>query len=130
MNEITPTTPEQVNILRYRAGLNQAEYAASLGVSVRRVRAWENGEAVPPDLPPVVLSVGEQARVLRRRMGLSIRDVAKLMDISHVTIINIERNRSKLGEAMLKALWAVENADEVVEVPSPDDHQLQDRSGM
>ena len=44
-----PLTPEQ--ILTKRKGLkhSQAKFAAALGVSVKKVSAWEHGKAAPTE---------------------------------------------------------------------------------
>ena len=40
-------TPDQILTKRKGVGLSQAKFAASLGVSVKKVSAWEHGKAVP-----------------------------------------------------------------------------------
>ncbi len=40
-------TPEQLLARRKASGLSQVKFAASLGVSVKKVSAWEHGKAVP-----------------------------------------------------------------------------------
>ena len=42
-----PLTPEQILTKRKGFGLSQVKFAAALGVSVRKVAAWEHGKAVP-----------------------------------------------------------------------------------
>lgn len=42
-----PLTPEQILTKRKGLGLSQVKFAASLGVSVKKVSAWEHGKAVP-----------------------------------------------------------------------------------
>lgn len=106
MIDIKPDPSEVISLLRHRTGLNQEEYAAKIEVSVRRIRAWERGEAPPPPehIQEVELTAGEKARLLRRRLGLSIREAGELAGISHVTVIQAERNQSKLGGKLLRAL--------------------------
>jgi len=42
-----PLTPEAILEIRKNAGLSQVKFAAALGVSVKKVSAWEHGKAVP-----------------------------------------------------------------------------------
>ena len=44
-----PLTPEQILTKRKGLKLSQVKFAALLGVSVRKVAAWEHGKAVPDD---------------------------------------------------------------------------------
>lgn len=44
-----PLTPEQILTKRKELGLSQVKFAAALGVSVRKVSAWEHGKAVPDE---------------------------------------------------------------------------------
>ena len=45
-----PLTPEAILEIRKKAGLSQAKFAAALGVSVKKVSAWEHGKAVPDEV--------------------------------------------------------------------------------
>lgn len=44
-----PLTPDQILTKRKGLGLSQVKFAAALGVSVRKVAAWEHGRAVPSE---------------------------------------------------------------------------------
>ena len=44
-----PLTPEQLLTKRKGMGLSQVKFAAVLGVSVKKVSAWEHGKAVPDE---------------------------------------------------------------------------------
>ena len=44
-----PLTPEQILTKRKALKLSQVKFAAALGVSVKKVSAWEHGKAVPDD---------------------------------------------------------------------------------
>ena len=44
-----PLTPEQILAKRKELGLSQVKFAAALGVSVKKVSAWEHGKAVPDE---------------------------------------------------------------------------------
>ena len=44
-----PLTPEQILTKRKGLGLSQVKFAAALGVSVKKVSAWEHGKAVPDE---------------------------------------------------------------------------------
>ena len=44
-----PLTPDQILTKRKGVGLSQVKFAAALGVSVKKVSAWEHGKAVPDE---------------------------------------------------------------------------------
>ena len=44
-----PLTPEVILEIRKKTGLSQVKFAAALGVSVKKVSAWEHGKAVPDE---------------------------------------------------------------------------------
>lgn len=44
-----PLTPDQILTKRKGLGLSQVKFAAALGVSVKKVSAWEHGKAVPTE---------------------------------------------------------------------------------
>ena len=44
-----PLTPEAILEIRKKAGLSQVKFAAALGVSVKKVSAWEHGKATPDE---------------------------------------------------------------------------------
>ena len=44
-----PLTPEAILEIRKKAGLSQVKFAAALGVSEKKVSAWEHGKAVPDE---------------------------------------------------------------------------------
>ena len=44
-----PLTPEAILEIRKKAGLSQVKFAATLGVSVKKVSAWEHGKAMPDE---------------------------------------------------------------------------------
>ena len=44
-----PLTPEAILGIRKKTGLPQVKFAAALGVSVKKVSAWEHGKAVPDE---------------------------------------------------------------------------------
>ena len=46
-------TPEAILEIRKKAGLSQVKFAAALGVSVKKVSAWEHGKAVPDEAETV-----------------------------------------------------------------------------
>ncbi len=44
-----PLTAEAILEIRKKAGLSQVKFAAALGVSVKKVSAWEHGKVVPDE---------------------------------------------------------------------------------
>ncbi len=49
-DEPKPLTSEDILAIRKKAGLSQVKFAAALGVSVKRVSAWEHGKATPDEV--------------------------------------------------------------------------------
>ena len=45
-----PLTAEAILDIRKKAGLSQVKFAVALGVSVKKVSAWEHGKAVPDEI--------------------------------------------------------------------------------
>ena len=45
-----PLTPEAILAIRKSTGLSQVKFAATLGVSAKKVSAWEHGKAVPDEV--------------------------------------------------------------------------------
>lgn len=52
-----PLTPEQILAKRKGLGLSQVKFAAALGVSVKKVSAWEHGKAVPDEVERVRICI-------------------------------------------------------------------------
>ena len=48
-DEPKPLTPEDILAIRKSAGLSQVKFASALGVSVKKVSAWEHGKATPDE---------------------------------------------------------------------------------
>ena len=48
-DEPKPPTPDDILAIRKKAGLSQVKFAATLGVSVKKVSAWEHGKAIPDE---------------------------------------------------------------------------------
>ena len=44
-----PLTPDAIFEIRKKAGLSQVKFAAALGVSVKKVSAWEHGKVTPDE---------------------------------------------------------------------------------
>ena len=56
-------SPEQILTKRKELGLSQVKFAAALGVSVKKVSAWEHGKAAPSE------AVSEKIRMLKTDNG-------------------------------------------------------------
>ena len=48
-DEPKPLTADDILAIRKKAGLSQVKFAATLGVSVKKVSAWEHGKAAPDE---------------------------------------------------------------------------------
>jgi hypothetical protein len=48
-DEPKPLTPDDIFAIRKKAGLSQVKFAAALGVSVKKVSAWEHGKDMPDE---------------------------------------------------------------------------------
>jgi DNA-binding transcriptional regulator YiaG len=96
------TLPETIWLTRRRLGLTQVAFAARLGATVHEVYDWERGAKVPDHLawPVVVPTPLEWAVVLRRRSGLGLKEVARRMGVSHVTLLKRERGEGRVSELM------------------------------
>ena len=44
-----PLTPEAILAIRKKTGLSEVKFATALGVSVKKVSAWEHGKAMPDE---------------------------------------------------------------------------------
>ena len=50
-----PLTPEAILEIRKKAGLSQVKFAAALGISVKKVSAWEHGKAMPDEVETEII---------------------------------------------------------------------------
>lgn len=89
------TQQEQMHVLRRREHLTQNEFAAKHGMKGHTMARMEQGKlpmaahVVSDD--DVAAEPWELARVARRRLGWGIKEAAKKMKISHVTLTYWEK---------------------------------------
>lgn len=100
------TKGEALEIERRRAGLNQKDMAALLGVAHNRYKRFERGELVEeaPDLDVGELSGAEWCRLQRRRRGLTHAELAELSGFAAKWIHRAERGETR-DVSPLVAWW-------------------------
>ena len=83
---------ETLTILRRRESNTQTDFAASSYVSQMTVSLWES-DAIkfPGDIEKIKLTQGEECYLLRRRLGLNLKETARKIGVSHVTLIKWEK---------------------------------------
>lgn len=93
--DVKLTKGERLYIVRRRRGMSQEDFAARFGVSHDTLSKVEKGRKLPPHAITVYGRVaptkGEQITILRRRLGLTIAELALHLDLSKVTMMARER---------------------------------------
>lgn len=88
------TVGERAYLARRRRKVPAAEWARLHGMPVKTYRAMELGRipvtAVVPLVGAAEVTALEAAHLLRRRSGLSLREVASGVGVSHVTLLAME----------------------------------------
>ena len=93
------TRGEERWLRRLRAGLSQAQLARVLGAS-RSARG--RAEADPaPGTAGLRLDPAERLRLARRRSGCGLRETARRVGVSHVTLLRWERD----ADPRLRDFW-------------------------
>jgi len=100
--KIALTMGEKFKAQRRREGMSHAECAKDLKVPCSVIKHWEDDL---PSIPEVTIDMtaGELYYVLRERLGLPLKKAAKLMNISHITLIKLEKQEG--GHEVLKAFY-------------------------
>ncbi|QYW02154.1 hypothetical protein CPT_Sonora_051 [Stenotrophomonas phage Sonora] len=104
---ITPSKGESLLVARRRLGLNQVDAAAAFGVHPDIYREWEADKrtAGQPWKRLGALKIHEVCMLLRRRKGMTQRELAKQMGCTRLWVIQMEN-----GEAPAERLrehWGV-----------------------
>lgn len=94
----TLTAGEALMLIRRRKGLTQTQFGKKFGLGQVSISSYETGlraihRVIPPKwftLDPKELTKGENLRMLRYRMGLSVNEMAEKMRISRVTYFKRE----------------------------------------
>jgi len=88
------TTGERLTILRRRNNLTQADIATKYSVSQMTVSMWETNAVQFPGIVNEIqdLHGGERCYVLRRRLKLRVKETARELGVSHVTLLKWERH--------------------------------------
>lgn len=104
---ITPTPQENLYIWRRRKNMNQVEAADALGVTVDRYRAWETGEVTTavPYRNAGKLSIPEKCVLLRRRAGLTQREIAETLGCTRLWVNHMEKGTVPVDR--LQEHWGV-----------------------
>jgi transcriptional regulator with XRE-family HTH domain len=114
------TLADHLRQRRLDLGLLQREVADRLGVNAMTVCNWETNRTspqlrfipriivflgyYPDDVPPQ--SLGERITAYRRRLGLSQRRLARLLDIDLGTLSRWERGKSLPSDELVRTLNA------------------------
>lgn len=104
---ITPTKGESLFLARRRAGINQVEAAQRHGVHVDKYREWEADERTK-DQPWArlgALKINEVCVLLRRRAGITQRQLAETMGCTRLWINQMERGEAPADR--LREHWGV-----------------------
>ena len=97
------TKGERILLLRRRADKSQRQASVEMGVTLYRYRKWELDEDDPPDLRIGDLFPYEACLLLRRRMGVSLWEMAAEMNISRQWLCKMEYG--KVSSDRLVAYW-------------------------
>lgn len=90
---------------RRRLGKTQFQASKLYKVSEDKITAWENerdAESCPHVVLHAKLTTGEALALARRRKGWDIRQAARKMRVSHVTLIKWEDDRNSTQEQALQ----------------------------
>lgn len=113
------TSGERFELHRRRQGWTQQEAARAYGVSVNTVRRFERGERIPDVFPSVNLghiAPGEWCHVVRRRLGLTVREVAGMLDTSVAWVTRTENHDNADDNRARLALLLIEKQREAADV--------------
>jgi transcriptional regulator with XRE-family HTH domain len=138
-------TPQEIRSNRKRLGLSQAELGERVGVSQVTVSNWERGKTAPGPVDVAALEklfaaggdklvsdtpearYGDWVTEARRAQGLSRKELAAKVGISHIQVYNIETGRTlnpreKTRDSLEKILGhapeeLVEAVEEAAEIP-------------
>ena len=91
--DLTPA--ERLETSRRRGDETQEQAASTYGVTLYRYIQWERG-ASDDGIPSPALKVlhdYEEIRILRRRMGLTLRAMAAKLSVSHQWLQMVENNQ-------------------------------------
>lgn len=91
------TKGEKLFLIRRRRGMNQDVFGARWGLTHDRLTKLERDIApMPANMLPLVITPteGELVTVMRRRVGWTLKQFADHMQVSHVTMIRVEKGRT------------------------------------
>ena len=82
---------------------------------------------VPPQIPPLLASLGEQIRIARKRRGLRMEEMASRMFVTRKTLSRLEKGEGGVALSVLaSALWVLGMEDELLKIADP----RQDTAGI
>lgn len=98
------TRAEKLRLVRKRNKWTQPFAAKEFGAPLSRYRAWEKGKGNPPENAVGKLTPGEECWILRRRAGLTVRELAAKVGVCPYWIYLMEANRAPVDR--LRDFWA------------------------
>lgn len=106
-NPLKLTRGERLFIWRRRKGINQEHAAYRFKVHVDIYRDWERDkrEKDQPSMNAGSLSISETCVILRRRAGMTQRELADKMEITRLWVIQMEDGVAPIDR--LRRYWGV-----------------------
>ena len=84
------TANEKLYLLRRSKRMTQPQFAHWMGITAARLMAMERGTIRCAAVAYRAKTTGDIVTILRRRAGLTIRQMAKKTKVSHVAVIRYE----------------------------------------
>jgi DNA-binding transcriptional regulator YiaG len=101
------THGEKLFLIRRRRGMNQDAFGARWGLTHDHLTKLERDMApMPANMLPLKIrpTEGEIITVMRRRLGWTIKGLARYMRASHVTVIRAERGEGDVERYKLSLI--------------------------
>lgn len=97
VKKIKLTPGERLYLVRRRRGISQVDFAARYGVSHDTLSKVEKGELKPEHKITVYGRIaptkGELITILRRRLGMTLDELAEKLEMSKITLMARERGK-------------------------------------
>ena len=75
---------------------------------------------LPPQVSPILTTLGEQIRIARKRRGLRMEEMASRMFVNRKTLSRLEKGEGGVALSVLaSALWVLGMEDELLKIADP-----------